>query len=92
MKIPIVNLETKAISGAKPGTFEYKHEEAHLKFNESNFGQNIQYLGEISQYFTIIFLAVALFIPIFKYFAMVGVVIMLFSFVFEEIWCNYSAR
>jgi len=91
MSIPITNLETKKISGVKKNTFAYFHEKAHLEFNKSNFGQNVQWTGQMCEFFTIIFLVCGFFFYPFKYFAVCTMLGMIFIFVYEEIWCNYIA-
>ena len=92
MELAISNPSTGKITGAKKGSFEYYHEEAHLKFQDSNFGMNIQWFGEMSQFYTIISLTLSFFINFFKYVSVFGMIIMIFCFSYEEIWCNYTAK
>ena len=92
MEIPIVDLNNKKISGARKGTFEYLHEKAHIDFNNSNLGMNINYFAQLSEQATVMFCAFGFFVPIFKWFSLVGVLFMLFFFIFEEIYCNYKAK
>ncbi len=91
MPIPIVDIKDKRISGTKKNSFDYFHEKEHIKFSESNLGMNFQWFGQISEYWTIIFIVISLFIDFFKYISMIGVVFMLFFFIFEEVYCNYKA-
>jgi len=91
MQIPIFDPKTNEISGAKKGTFAYAHEEAHLKFSESNFGKNIQFLEQMSEFYAIISLTISFFFNPFKYVALVLVILMIFAFIFEEVYCNYKA-
>jgi hypothetical protein len=88
MNIPICNTETEEIINCKKGTPEYKHEEAHIDFSKSNQGKVFLYLAEISQFYTILSLVLAFFFDFFKYFAALGGVLMLFFFIYEEIFCK----
>lgn len=67
---------------------ELNHENNHLEFSKSKLGMNIQYLGEISQFYTTIGLVITFFFEPFKYFCLIGIILMLFSFIFEEVYCN----
>ena len=90
--IPISD-PSKMIISAEPNTLSYFHEEAHIKFNESNLGMNIQWIGEISQFYTLILVVVALFFDPAKYVCIIGILLMIGSFIFEEIWCdNYADK
>ena len=89
MSIPTVDTKTGIITGCKTAE-EFAHEKAHLEFAEKK--ASVQWLHEVSTYYTLIFIVAALFIDIFKYFALVSISLSLFCFVFEEIWCNDKAE
>ena len=67
MPFAISNPKENIISGAKDKSFEFYHEQAHIIFNKSNLGMNIQWLGDISQFYTIISITLSFFIPIFNF-------------------------
>jgi hypothetical protein len=90
--IPIVNLKSKKITGVKENTFEYFHEKAHLEFNDSSLGMNVQYFQEISEFYTIIFIVLTFFLDFFKWFCLIGIICMLSFFTFEEVYCNIKAN
>lgn len=90
MEIPIVNIRSKKISGCG-NDLEMYHEIAHLEFSESNLGMNIQYFQGISEFYTIISIVLTFFINWFKWFSLIGIILMIGLFTFEEIYCNIKA-
>jgi hypothetical protein len=82
-----VDIKNKRIEGCKNND-ELRHELNHIKYSESNIGQRYSYYGDLSLFYTIICIALGQFIKIFQYFSLIGVFLILFFFVFEEIWCN----
>ena len=92
MQIPITNLETGEISGTNPGTFSHLHEVAHLEFNKSNFGQNVQWICQMSEFFAVILSVFAWFHNPLKWLAAIMVIVMITAFTYEEMYCNYRAR
>ena len=89
MPIAMYDSKTNEITGCKKNTFEYKHELEHKNFNKNH--ASIIYLGEISQFYTLIFLVLSLFYNPIKWLCLIGIIIMLFCFTFEELYCNYKA-
>jgi hypothetical protein len=87
MNIPICNIETEEIAGCK-NQKEYNHEKNHIDFSKTNKGMLMQYFAQLSEFYTIICITLTFFIPLFKWFSAIGVVLMLFFFIYEEIWCN----
>ena len=86
----IVDIKTGKISGCK-NDFERNHEKAHLIFQKSKFGNNIQYLFETAHTYLLGSLAISFFIYIFKYISVALFIFILACIVFEELWCNEYA-
>lgn len=82
--------ETGEINGCSEGSKEYEHEKAHLEFSKK-YGW-IQWISQMAEFFTLIFLAITPFIDYFKYFSIGTISLMLFIFIYEEIWCNYQSE
>ena len=89
MEFPVVDVDKKIITGCSPGSEAYAHEEKHIEFAQSAKGQSMDWIFEMSMFYTIVCLVVAQFLPIFKWFSVVTIAIGLFVFIYEEIWCNW---
>lgn len=85
----VVNLETKQISGCKEGTIQWYHEEGHIKFNELEEADTINYRKEFLLKACIILLV---FNQLFnnytaKVFTFCCASLSLFYYFYEEVWC-----
>ncbi len=90
MKIPIVDIQTKKISGCKKNTFEYFHEEAHIEYSEDK--ALLCYILEQCEFWAIVFLSLSFFVNFFKYFALTTTLLMIALFTYEEVYCNFKAK
>ncbi len=88
MKIPIVDTKTGKIIDCEKGSNEYNHEQAHISFSQSNLGMKIQYFASLSEFYTIVCICLAFFIPIMRWFSIVGAILMISFFIFEEVYCE----
>ena len=88
----IVDIETGKINNCRPNSFEEKHEQAHIEFSKLDKGAFMQWLCETAMFYTIISITITFFISFFKYISLIGIAIMLFTFIYEELWCDNCAK
>ena len=91
-----VDLTTKKITGANPGTKKYYHEVGHLKFEEEcDVGNMLRVIQDISFKFLIFAIGFEVLFSniIFKNIIIILMLSNIFSEMFEEIWCwKYATR
>lgn len=81
---------TNKICANKGKNFDYYHELAHRRFQEEQ--SLIIYIGQMSEFYTIIFIVMTFFINLFKYLDLIGILIMITCFIYEEVYCNIKAQ
>ena len=88
--MPFYDPNSGKISDCKKGSYNYFHEKAHQDFQTTN--ATIIYLGQMSEFYTIIFIVLSFFINWFKWICLIGILIMIICFVYEEVYCNIKAN
>lgn len=75
------------IYGATEGTKTWWHEKGHLKYNKTAKGARRNFNFQSYLFVTICMTVVSLFFPLFKWAALIGILITVYYYVFEEVWC-----
>jgi len=83
----VVDLESERIIGCKEGSFTWYHEKGHIEFNKKDKGIKVSYFKTFSFGLTIFFTVISLFVSWMKYFALLSLVLALYYYLYEEIWC-----
>jgi len=90
-KIAIVDIEKKLITGVQSPK-EQLHEEAHLLFSSSPFGQTLEWLFQSSQMYLLGCIAITFFIPFFRWIDLALFIFMLFCLIYEEYWVENHVK
>ena len=87
-----VNLTTGKIIGAEKGTFEWYHECGHIEYDNSAVGIDNGVRQNMALYCALLFIVCGYLFDIFKVFAGISVVYIIWLVIYEEIQCNIYAR
>lgn len=87
MKSAFADTSTGKIYGAKEGTKTWWHEKGHLKYNKTDKGARRNFNFQSYLFITICMTVIALFFPFFKFIALATLLITIYYYSFEEIWC-----
>ena len=88
-----VNLITEEIYGCKEGGLVWFHEKGHIEFNKTELGNKVDFWkGNIFQ-IIIGFIVVAVYTDrdFFKQVSLALLIVYLFLYLFEEVWCWFYA-
>lgn len=92
MPFAMSDIKTGKISGCKKNSFEYYHEEAHIRFSKTEKGEFLQYLQETSHTYLLGCLTVSFFINFFKFISAILFIIILFCILYDELQANEYAN
>lgn len=87
-----INLLTGKIIGAKKGSFEWWHEKAHQKYDNSPSGITNSYYQQMFFTLSVTFIIISSVFYYFWYFSFLSIIIYWFYFFYEEFWCNKEAK
>lgn len=83
----IVDLNTEKIIGCEKNSPTWWHEKGHIEFNKTERGIKYSYYVGFLMGVSIFFLSASFFINKMKYFALVSSLLMVYYYLYEEIWC-----
>ena len=86
-----INLRTGKIIGAERGSFAWHHEKGHALYDNSDQGIEAGVYQTDAMYCSFVFLALGQFWWAFTLPALFAVIVVLYYFAKEEMWCNKYA-